>query len=147
MTVISSAATPLYKKTLPKVIYGGLGLISVVAVLAAAMQGDPWLLGFPIVALGSAVVLVRMRLRPLADRVQDGGDHLLVLRDGVEMPIALSAIQHVSVVTRSNFIRLQLAGTSAFGRELSFVAYDRRASPVAADLQRRVAHAAGRGAP
>lgn len=143
MAVISSTSTPFYRQTVPKVIYGGLGFLSALAALGAAIQHDPWLLGFPVVAMGSAIAAIRMRLRPLLDHVRDMGDHLLVRRDGVEDRIALSAIRRVENVARASFIRLTLASPGAFGREVTFVPIDRPSGRIAANLEERVARSGG----
>jgi hypothetical protein len=144
MNVISSTATTFYKATIPKIIYGGVGVMSLMAVVGAAIQRDPWMLGFPVVAMGGAVLTTRMQFRPLADEVRDMGDHLVVRRDGVEDRIALSAVERVGLVSRTNFIRLTLAGTSAFGRAVTFVPHGQQARSVADGLAERAARAGGR---
>lgn len=141
MMVISAASTAFYKQTVPRIVYGGLGVLSVFAVVGAAIQADPWLLGFPVVSFACAVALVRMRLQPLADRVEDCGDHLLVWRDGVEARIALATVARVGLLSRSSFIVLELTAASVFGHEVTFVVRDQHASALVADLRQRVAAA------
>lgn len=141
MMVNSAASTAFYKQTVPRIVYGGLGVLSVVAVAGAAVQAEPWLLGFPVVSFASAIALVRMRLRPLADRVEDRGDHLLVGRDGIDARVALATVARVGMLSNSAFIRLDLDEACPFGREVTFVAPQGQAVRLVADLRRRSAAA------
>lgn len=136
---ISSVSTAFYKRLVPRLVYGGLAVVSAMAMAGAAIQRDPWLLGFPVVAFTAAIALVRLRLRPLADRVDDCGDHLLVRRDGLEARVALASIARVGMIPRGTIVVIALTEASPFGREVTFVARQDLASTLVAELRQRSA--------
>lgn len=141
MTVLSSASTPFLRQTLPRFIYGGLAIVSVLLLLTAIAESDPWLLGFPAAAGLFAIVLVRQRLTVLADEVRDCGDALLVRRDAVEAHVTFSSIERVGLVPRTEHVCIRLANPSPFGHEVTFAARRGQSRAIRDDLARRAAKA------
>ena len=127
--------------------------MTLVVVLSGSLETDPWR-AVDLVFLVVFGVLLSRFTRTLVDSVTDGGDHLLVSRDGKVERIPLKHIVDVEAgyLINSGRVVLHLSPTTAFGQEIAFVPCyalsltGLGASPIAQELLRRAQAARAKSA-
>lgn len=146
MNRISSGATFFYKRILPVIWFGFLGVIVCFAVVFGVknfLVMIPFIVFFMMVAVVGFVVL-KWVVFGLVDEVWDRGDGLLVRNRGHEERIAFTDCVNVNYNGFINppRITIMLRRSSAFGNEISFVPpfrfFPYSTPPVARDLIARI---------
>jgi hypothetical protein len=116
LTRISSRTTVIYKWVFPIVFVGGMLSGAADSLFDGSLQEEPLVALLPFVIGLAAVALMSMYFRPVADRVEDGGEYLQVRRGAVEERIALADIMNVSSaatfggLSRRLVLRLRIPG-------------------------------------
>jgi hypothetical protein len=153
--VISSRMTKFYKYVFPTIWFGFLGVVLVVGLFADESRRDPMIFVVPTAMAVFGFFLFRKLVWVLADKVTDGGDHLLVRNHGAEDVIYLSNVINVSssVATNPPQVTLRLANPGRFGNEVVFSPVQKgfslnpfRKNEIVEDLVVRVDQARRRGA-
>jgi hypothetical protein len=122
MTRISSKSTAFYKRGLPVLWFGVVGIGVAVSLWARAYQKLPLLILPPIILAAVGFIVMKKLVWDLVDEVLDGGDFLLVRNGGKEERVALSNIMNVSASTVTNppRVTLRLSKAGKFGNEIVF---------------------------
>lgn len=123
MRRISSQWTFFYKRVFPVIWFGGIIVISCVALFAGSNAGLPFLI-FPVVMIVIGYLLMKKLVFDLVDEVWDDGSSLVVKNRGQEQRIALGAIKNVNYLSLTNppRVTLSLRQQTAFGDHVSFCA-------------------------
>lgn len=111
---ISSKMTFYYKRILPVLWFGILGIIFVTGVIYTfypGIQNRPPvpIVIFPIIMAVFGYFLAKHLYFDLVDEVYDGGDHLLVKNRNQEETVALSEISNISYANLQNPPRVTLS--------------------------------------
>lgn len=111
-----------HKRIFPVLWFGGIGLFVALGILAPTPVPAPLLFLLPPVLAVIGYVVWRKFVADLADEEWDGGDWLLVRKDGREERIPFSNIINVNAALFVNppRITLRLANPGIFGREVAF---------------------------
>ena len=125
---ISSGMTYFFKNIFPKIWFGFLGVIAVLAILAMIFNGVDnsfsfmALFVFPFMEI-MGHLLFKQFCYCLTDEVYDHGDYLRIVNDGLEDKIDMTNIINVSsnMFQSPNIVKLLLKSPSRFGAEISFV--------------------------
>ena len=153
MRMLSSKRTAFTRAYSLRVWVVGSAIMTLVVVLSGSLETDPWR-AVDLVFLVVFGVLLSRFTRTLVDSVTDGGDHLLVSRDGKVERIPLKHIVDVEAgyLINSGRVVLHLSPTTAFGQEIAFVPCyalsltGLGASPIAQELLRRAQAARAKSA-
>lgn len=122
MTKISSSMTRFQKRIFPVMWFGGLGVITTIAVFAgAAREAVAFFIG-PVVMAVLGFVIMKKVVWDLVDEVYDAGEYLLVRNGDVEERIPLAGIMNINATTFVNppRITLRLVTASKLGDQIAF---------------------------
>ena len=121
---ISSRVTVVYKWVFPVAFVGVMLSGATGDFFDGSFQEAPFTVALPFILGVLVISLFFIYFRPLADRVNDCGDHLDVWRGKLRVQIALSNIEHLSAApSRGLILRrliLRLRVPSEFGSLVSF---------------------------
>lgn len=123
MQRLSSSMTFFYKRVLPAIWLGMVGVSVIGLAIAGASDSALWAAMISPIVMGViGFVVMKKLLWILVDEVHDGGDHLVVRNKGAEERIELGDVMNVSS-TRMNppRITLRIARQTAHGAEVTFL--------------------------
>jgi hypothetical protein len=122
VTTISSQLTFVHKRVLPVVLFGGLAVALLVAVINAESWPSPYFLGVGVAIGAFWLLMMRLLVWRLVDEVEDHGDYLVVRNRDEQERIPLANISRVSGTMMVNppQVTLRLVTPGKFGNEVKF---------------------------